>query len=168
MSRSTDVCFILMLGAACCAGAAAADLPKEGTFTNTLYGYGTFKGSSVGKTRYVNAFEMDGVSVGEGLMNHMTAHCFGMGERLNQMRRSNGRCTLTDIDGDQIAVDSAIDWYPNGAKDYSGNVTFTAGTGKYEGITGGLKEICYNGVFKAAADNAFFSYCTGEGKYKLP
>jgi hypothetical protein len=55
-----------MLGAACCAGASAADLPKEGTFTNTLYGYGTFKGSSVGKTRYVNSFEMDGVSVGEG------------------------------------------------------------------------------------------------------
>jgi hypothetical protein len=109
MSRAANVCFALMLGAACCAGASAADLPKEGTFTNTLYGYGTFKGSSVGKTRYVNSFEMDGVSVGEGLLNHMTAHCIGLGERLNQMRRSSGRCTLTDIDGDQIAVDGVID-----------------------------------------------------------
>ena len=93
---------------------------------------------------------MDGVSVGEGLMNHMTAHCIGLGEPLNQMRRSSGRCTVTDIDGDQIAVDLAVDWYPNGAKDYPANVTFTAGTGKYEGITGGLKEICYNGAFRAA------------------
>jgi hypothetical protein len=168
MSRSTDVCFALMLGAACCTGAAAADLPKEGTFTNTLYRVWNLQGIVGRKTRYVNSFEMDGVSVGEGLMNHITAHCIGLGERLNQMRRSSGRCTLTDIDGDQIAVDSAIDWYPNGAKDYGGNVSFTAGTGKYEGITGGLKEICYNGVFRAAAENAFFSYCTGEGSYKLP
>jgi hypothetical protein len=100
---------MLMLGAACCTGAAAADLPKDGTFTDTFYGYGTFKGYSVGKTRYVNAFEEDGVAVGEDLRNHMTAHCFGMSERLNQMRGSSSRCILTDIDGDQIAVDATVD-----------------------------------------------------------
>jgi hypothetical protein len=168
MSQSANVCFALMLGVACCAGAAAADLPKEGTFTDVGYGYGTFKGFSVGKSRYVNAYEQDGVIVGDGLRNHMTFHCFGTGERLNQMRRGNGRCIMTDIDGDQIALDGGTDWYPNGAKDYPANATFTAGTGKYEGITGGMKEVCHNGVFKAAADNAFVSYCTNEGNYKLP
>ena len=70
----------------------------------------------------------------------MTFHCFGTGERLNQMRRGNGRCIMTDIDGDQIALDGGTDWYPNGAKDYPANATFTAGTGKYEGITGGIKK----------------------------
>ena len=168
MSRSTDVYFMLMLGAACCTGASAADLPKEGAFTDVAYGSGTFKGFSVGKTRNVSAFEVDGVVVGDGLRNHMTWHCIGMAERLNQMRRSSGRCVMTDIDGDQIALDSAVDWYPNSAKDYPGSITFVAGTGKYEGITGGFKEVCHNGVFKAAADNAFITYCTNEGNYKLP
>jgi hypothetical protein len=168
MSRSANVCFVLMLGVACCTGAAAADLPKEGTFTDVAYGFGTFKAFSVGKTRYVSAAEVDGVIVGDGLRNHMTFHCFGTGERLNQMRRSSGRCSLTDIDGDQIAADSAIDWYPNGAKDYEGKISFIAGTGKYEGITGGFKEVCHNGVFKTAADNAFAVYCTNAGNYKLP
>jgi hypothetical protein len=157
-----------MLGAVGCTGAAAADLPKQGSFTDTVYGYGTFKGYSVGKTRNFGAFEADGVFVGEGLRNHMTAHCFGMAERLNDKRRSSGHCVLTDIDGDQIAVDATVDWYPRDAKDFSGNATFTAGTGKYEGITGGFKEVCHNGVFRAAADNAFVSYCTNEGNYKLP
>jgi hypothetical protein len=98
----------------------------------------------------------------------MTAHCFGMAERLNDQRRSSGRCALTDIDGDQIAVDATVDWYPSGNKDFSGNATFTAGTGKYEGITGGFKEVCHNGAFRAAAENAFVSYCANEGNYKLP
>jgi hypothetical protein len=84
----------------------------------------------------------------------MTAHCIAIAERLNDKRRTNGRCTLTDIDGDQIAVDAVIDWYPNGAKDFSGDATFTAGTGKYEGITRGFKESCHNGVFRAAVSFA--------------
>jgi hypothetical protein len=46
--------------------------------------------------------------------------------------------------GDQIAVDPTVDWYPNGATDFSGSATFTGGTGKYEGITGGFKEVCHN------------------------
>jgi hypothetical protein len=98
----------------------------------------------------------------------MTVHCIAIAERLNEKRKANGSCTLTDIDGDQIAVDAVIDWYPSGAKDFSGDATFTAGTGKYEGITGGFKEICHNGVFRTAADNAFVAYCTNEGSYKLP
>jgi hypothetical protein len=168
MSRSANVCFALILGVAYCTGAAAADLAKEGTFTDVVYGFGTLKGFSVGKNRYANAFEADGVVVGDGLRNHMTWHCIGMGERLNQMRRSSGRCSLMDIDGDQIAVDVSIDWYPSNAKDFSGDARFTAGTGRYEGITGGFKETCHTGVFKAAADNAFFVYCSNEGNYKLP
>jgi len=73
------MCIMFTLGATVYFPAAAADLPKEGTFTNAGYGFGTFKGFSVGKTRYANAFEMDGVIVGEGLGNHMTFHCFGTG-----------------------------------------------------------------------------------------
>jgi hypothetical protein len=168
MFRRIDVCLVLMFGAACCTGATAADFPKQGSFTDTFYGWGTFKGNSVGKTRYAAAIEEDGIFVGEGFRNHMTAHCIAIAERLNDKRRANGRCTLTDIDGDQIAVDVMTDWYPNGAKDFSGDATFTAGTGKYEGITGGFKESCHNGVFRTAADNAFVGYCTNEGSYKLP
>ena len=36
--------------------------------------------------------------------------------------------------GDQIAVDPTVNWYPNG-----GSATFTAGTDKYEGMTGGTR-----------------------------
>jgi hypothetical protein len=168
MIRFTDVYFLLFFGTACCTAASAADLPRQGSFTDTFYGWGTIKGSAVGKSRYTGAFEEDGLFVGEGLRNHMTVHCIGISERLNERRRANGRCTLNDVDGDQIAVDAAIDWYPKDAKDFSGDATFVAGTGKYEGITGGFKEICHNGVFRPAADNTFVGFCTNEGSYKLP
>ena len=77
---------------------------NSGTFTDTYYGFGTFRGYSVGKTRNIGAFEADGIFVGEGLRNHMTAQCIGMAERLDDQRRSSGRCVLTDP-GDQIAVE---------------------------------------------------------------
>ena len=45
--------------------------------------------------------------------------------------------------------------YQNGAKEIRGVVTFTGGTGKYAGITGEIKFVSYQGLFRSFADNAF-------------
>jgi hypothetical protein len=167
MSR-VGACFMFILGTACGFPAAAADLPKQGDFSVTFYGHGVFKGIPVGKTRYEASFEEDGLLVGDGLLNRMTVHCFGMAGRTDQIRHTRGFCIATDIDGDQIAMDIVGDDYPNGAKEFTGTGTFAAGTGKYTGITGQNKFVNYPGYFKSSSENAFDVYSPGKGHYQLP
>ena len=73
-----------------------------------------------------------------------------------------------DIDGDRIAEDVLAEPYQNGEKEMRGTVTFTGGTGKYAGISGEIKFVSYQGLFKSFADNAFEAYAAGEGHYQLP
>jgi hypothetical protein len=55
--------------------AMAADLPKEGTFSFTYFGAGSFKATPVGKERVLLAWDENALSVGNGLFDHMTWHC---------------------------------------------------------------------------------------------
>jgi len=158
----------LMLGTACCTGAAAADLLKEGTFADTFYGFETVKGTGVGKAWYGNTLELDAIVIGNGLRTHMTAHCYGMGERIGDKRSSRARCIYNDPDGDKIVVDQIVDPFPRDAKDIQGHGSFITGTGKYDGIAGEIKFTCHGGVFRPAADNTFVVDCPTEGSYKLP
>jgi hypothetical protein len=168
MSRICAMCLMFTLGATGCFPAAAADLPKQGDFKANFYGHGTYKGFSVGKTRYESSWEEDGFYLGEGLLNHMSAHCLGMTGKTDQTRHGRSFCAATDIDGDQIMEDVLPEPYQNGAKEIRGVVTFTGGTGKYAGITGEIKFVSYQGLFRSFADNAFEAYAAGEGHYQLP
>jgi hypothetical protein len=67
----------------------------------------------------------------------------------------------------QAAGDLAIEKHAVDAKSISGSVTWTAGTGKYAGITGIHRFVC-DDAFRAAGEGTFFNHCTNNGSYKLP
>jgi hypothetical protein len=66
----------LALGAA----ALAADLPKEGTFSGTFSGGGTYKAYPVGKERLLLVFDENELQLTNGLLDHTTWHCWGLGD----------------------------------------------------------------------------------------
>src|SRR5271165_1744962 len=101
--------FTLSTAMAVGAAAMAADLPKEGTFNVTFSGSGTAKATAIGKERLLIAWDLNGLTVGTGLFDHMTWHCFGLNDTANGMRQYNGYCIMTDPAGDQIVGDIASD-----------------------------------------------------------
>jgi hypothetical protein len=158
---------MLTFGIASCLPASAADLPKQGDFAGKFYGHGTYKAVGVGKTRFELSFEEDMIHVGEGFLNNMTMHCFGMNGKLDQTRHVHNFCVLTDIDGDQIAQDIE-ESYPDGAKEIRGTGKFAAGTGKYVGISGEINFVNQIGLLKSFAPNTFDFYGSEQGHYQLP
>ncbi len=168
MPRTGGICLLFLLAAVRGTLAAAADLPRQGTFAVALYGVGTWKGAGVGKNWFGSSFEEDGVVVGDELRHAMTAHCYGIGDRIGVMRSSHGHCINTDPDGNKVAFAPIADPYPTDAKDFSGHAALITGTDKYEGITGELNYTCHVGIYRPAADNAFVATCVTQGTYKLP
>ena len=165
-------CFVstLTVSAAMLFGAAAlgADLPKEGTFSTTYSTFGTVKATPVGKQVELFAFDENGLSVGKGLLDHLTWHCWGLFEIVNGVAQAPALyCVATDPAGDQLAGTGAAEKHPQDAKSFGGSVTWTAGTGKYAGISGAFKFVCHPD-FRAAAEGTYLLYCTQEGSYKLP
>jgi len=159
------------LGAAMLFGAAAmaADLPKEGTFSHTTSAFFTFKGTPIGKGRFLNTWDNNGLSVGTGLTDHMTWHCFGLQDTTDGMAEYNGYCVTTDPDGDQIVFNVVSDGkFAWDAKSVKGRATLTTGTGKYAGITGTVTYVCHSAEFKTAAEGTGVLYCPSQGSYKLP
>jgi hypothetical protein len=161
--------FTLSMAMASGAAAMAADLPKEGTFNQDYTAFGTFKAYAIGKERVLATFDENGLTLSEGFGDHMTYLCFGLADILSGMNQYQGHCVGTDPNGDQIAVDFASDGkFPADAKSYSGKFTFTTGTGKYTGISGGASVTCYGNQFRTAAEGTSAQYCTHSGSYKLP
>jgi len=68
MQPRTCIISAVTLGTAMFFGfaAMAAELPKEGTFSATYSGFGTFKGSQIGKTKYLGTFDENALTVGKG------------------------------------------------------------------------------------------------------
>jgi hypothetical protein len=60
-----------------CGSATAAELPKEGPFTAMYSGFGTWKGTAIGKDRFLSAWDESGLTVATGFQDRMTWHCFG-------------------------------------------------------------------------------------------
>jgi hypothetical protein len=89
--------------------AIAADLPKEGTFTFTYFAAGTFKATPIGKERMLVGFDENGLSVGNGLFDHMTWHCWGLEDITTGIAQVHGYCLGTDPAGDQILDEVASD-----------------------------------------------------------
>jgi hypothetical protein len=149
--------------------AMAADLPKEGTFSVTYSSAGTFKPTPIGKGWVAGAYDENGLTVGTGLFDHMTWHCWGLADIANSMTEWHGYCVGTDPAGDQIAADIASDGkYPSDAKSYKGTGKLTRGTGKYAGITGDWTVVCHALEFRTAVDGTYVQYATTQGSYKLP
>src|SRR5215510_8492506 len=79
--------------------AMAADLPKEGTFTYTYSAAGTAKATPDVKERVLVAWEENGLSVGDGLIDPLTWHCWGLEDIAKGMAQANGYCVRTDPAG---------------------------------------------------------------------
>jgi hypothetical protein len=149
--------------------AMAAELPKEGTFSATYSSFGTFKSSQIGKSKYLGTWDENGLTVGKGLVDHLTWHCFGLGDTTDGMTQDKGYCVGTDPDGDHIAMDIASDGrHAWDAKSFGASGTFTAGSGKYAGITGIYTWVVHAPEFRAATEGTYLNYSPGEGSYKLP
>jgi hypothetical protein len=170
MQQRTRILAAFTLSAAmtCGTAAIAAGLPKEGTDSDTYTGFGTVKGSPIGKDRWLGSWEENGLTIGTGYTDHITWHCFGLTDISNGMAQDHGYCVGTDPDGDKIAADVGSDGKYAVAKSNGTSVTYTTGTGKYAGISGGYKYVCHSGEFRPAAEGTYHHYCSGQGSYKLP
>jgi hypothetical protein len=147
--------------------AMAADLPKEGTFSFTYSGAGTFKATPVGKERLLFAFDDNGLSVANGLFDHVTFHCWGVGDTASGMTRVQGNCVGTDPAGDHVVIDISGEW-PADAKTLRIINKLTSGTGKYAGISGVGTFVNHGPEFRTAAEGTYVAYGVTQGSYKLP
>jgi hypothetical protein len=144
-------------------------LPKEGTLSGTYSAYGTFKATTVGKERLLNLFDENGVTLGNGFINHMTWHCWGMGDFTNGSGQDHGYCLGTDPTGDQVVINFGPDEKHKTDQDsWNGSVTFTTGTGKYAGISGGWTYTIYGNSLKSTTPGTYYDYGNFQGSYKLP
>lgn len=144
--------------------ARAADLPKEGTITVSYSAVGTFKSTSLGDERWFSSTEEYGLALGDGLLDHTTWHCWGMGDGMKTIGVFRGYCVGTDPKGDQIALEYVTDGKIDFSKTYTATNTLTAGTGKYAGISGGWSGTCHSSEFKAP-EGRFAQL--NKGSYKL-
>lgn len=161
--------FALTLAMAFGAAALAADLPKEGTFSGTSAEFGTIKATPVGKERLLVAFDENGSVVSNGLLDHTTVHCWGLGDFTRGVGEVHGYCVSTDPTGDQIVTNIASDGkFGLDAKSFKGMTTFTTGTGKYAGISGGYTIVLHGPEFRTAVEGTYIQYGKMEGNYKLP
>jgi hypothetical protein len=162
--------FTLSTGMALGTAAMAAELPKEGTFSGTETANGTYKLYPIGKDRAVFNFELDGVIVGIGLVDHVTRHCYGDGNIAGSLEWAHCTCIWTDTAGDQIVWAANSDKHEHDkAYNWTGGA-FIGGTGKYAGITGEITAASESPVaFRTADPTATFGYQgTIKGSYKLP
>lgn len=104
MQKRTCSLFAFTLGAVMFFGTAAiaGDLPKEGTYSSTYAAADTFKATPIGKERLLGVFDGNGLSVGNGPIDHMTWHCFGLVDITNGMAEHHGYCVGTDPVGDEV------------------------------------------------------------------
>ncbi len=159
----------LSTGMAFGAAAMAAELPKSGTYSGTYSASGTFKVTPVGKNRLLGTWDENGLSVGSGILDHVTWHCFGLQEVTNGIVHHRGYCVGTDPDGDQVVVRDARDeTYAADAKSFKLDIELASGTGKYAGISGGHTFVAHGPEFHAAAEGTYLQYGTYQGTYKLP
>jgi hypothetical protein len=96
---------------------------------------------------------------GQGFAHRMAWNCPVVGEIAGGMLDAKGLCTMVDGDGDKIFA-TFVGSAPVGGR-FTGEQTYTAGTGKYEGIGGGHK-------FDCAGITPDQLFCSQQVEYKLP
>jgi hypothetical protein len=142
---------------------------KEGTFSGTYSSYGTYRATPVRTERVFATFDENGLSLADGLIDHMTWHCWGLVDIVNGTSQAHGRCVGTDPAGDQLALDFGPDEkHTPDQKSWSGSGTLTTGTGKFAGVSGGYSYVTHGRDFRPGAAGAYIGYKTFEGHYKLP
>jgi hypothetical protein len=76
---------------------------------------------------------------------------------------------LNDPAGDQIMTSVISEKHTQDTKNFGATGTFTAGTGKFTGIEGGITFLCHNNAeFRTAAAGTYVFYADLKASYKLP
>ena len=141
---------------------------QEGTLSGTFAAFGTVKATAAGKERLVLAIDENGLSVTNGVLNHVTWHCSGLANYTNGLGQSQGFCVGNDPSGDQVVFNWESEKHGPGQKVVRGTFSWTGGTGKYAGIRGAGTYVDYSGEFQPLAEGTIVSYLTFEGNYRTP
>jgi hypothetical protein len=151
------------------ASIAFAQATKEEKTTGVYEGWGTIKATPVGKELLLVSFEDFGPAKGEGITDHMTWRCWGIGEFVNGKGRSHGYCLGQDPSGDQLAEDwTETEDHALDAKPLKGTIKLTSGTGKFAGITGSGTYEDYGNAWKPITEGTYMVYAPYEISYTLP
>jgi hypothetical protein len=153
-----------------CLGATAeAQLPKEGAFKGTYYTFGTVKATPVGKERLLLVFDENGLTLSDGFLDHLTWHCWGSADFANGVGALSGTCVGTNPAGDQMSGDFVHEKWPAlDAKNARASAKFTAGTGKFAGVSGGFTYVAHVNELRTAVEGTYAAYADLQGSYKLP
>ena len=141
---------------------------QEGTLSGTFAAFGTVNAKATGKERTVLAIDENGLSVTNGVLNHVTWHCSGLADYTNGLGQSQGFCVGNDPSGDQVVFNWESEKHAPGQKVVRGTFSWTGGTGKYAGIRGAGTYVDYSGEFQPLAEGTIVSYLTFEGNYRTP
>jgi hypothetical protein len=161
------VAIALMLAQAGPAGPASGQM-QEGTLSGTFVAFGTVKATTTGKERRLLAFDENGLSVSNGVLDRMTWHCSGLADFTNGVGQSQGFCAGHDPVGDQVVFNWESEKHAPEQKVVRGTFSWTGGTGKYAGIRGDGTYVDYSGEFLPLAEGTVVSYRTFEGSYRTP
>jgi hypothetical protein len=140
---------------------------NEGTLRGTLAAFGTVTTTATGKERLVLAFDENGLSVTNGLLDHMIWHCSGVADFINGRGQARGFCAGNDPAEDQVVFNWESEEHAPDQKVVRGTFTWSGGTGKYAGIRGAGRYVDYAGEFRPQAEGAIVSYLTFEGDYSI-
>lgn len=140
----------------------------EGTLSGTFAAFGTADAMTTGKERTVLAIEENGLSVSNGVLDHMTWHCSGLAVLTNGVAQTQGFCAGRDLVGDQAIFNWESEKHARDQKVVRGTFTWSGGTGKYAGIRGDGTYVDYSGEFRPLTEGTIVSYLVFEGSYRTP
>jgi len=145
-----------------------AQIPKEGTTSETWAYSGTYKVLQMGQERLQMNYEVMGVIIGdtaEDLLHNSSFHCTGTRHVVKgEFNDENGFCVCKRPDGDQLF----LTYKGAGKMGVGGKETqiIVGGTGKLAGIQGSAEYIRF--PIRPIAEGTFQGYQKGKGQYKLP
>jgi hypothetical protein len=147
---------------------AKAQIPKEGTISETCAYSGTFKALPMGEEGLQMTYETLGVSLsdtGKGLFHNASFRVLGALHAVKgEYNDDRNFCVLIRPDGDQIFLTmKSSGKLGAGAK---GTLTIIGGTGKLVGIQGSGEFTIID--VRPAAEGTFQGYTRWKGQYKLP
>jgi hypothetical protein len=140
----------------------------EGTLSGTFAAFGTADAMTIGKERTVLAIDENGLSVSNGVLDHMTWHCSGLAVFTNGVAQTQGFCAGRDSVGDQAIFNWESEKHAPDQKVVRGTFTWSGGTGKYAGIRGDVTYVDYSGEFRPLTEGTIVSYLVFEGSYRTP
>lgn len=163
MKTPLRISILVVALASVAGGATAQSAPKSGSFTMHTAFKGSGEGHQVTESRFYWFGSWLGISynsTGSGLFHAAPVVCGGTMELVNGAGPSNGLCTFSDS-GDKVHGVWTGMILPNAP--YEGAGKFTAGTGKFAGITGGWTFKCVPVNFNAGQWS-----CEQKVDYRLP